>query len=131
MKLGGLTLRNLLHLLVTLLVFWLGNEYFHEYIAISDTKTLILATILMFVISFLYGLLLTVSFVSIVVGIGCLTTPLLILASLVLTPIKLWLLDRYLPGFEIHGFWTYVILSVVLSIFTVKVKSWSRTDRNS
>ncbi|NEW04660.1 phage holin family protein [Paenibacillus sp. SYP-B3998] len=61
--------------------------------------------------------------VSIVIGIGCLTTPLLILASLILTPIKLWLLDRYLSGFEIHGFWTYVIMSIVLSIFTAKAKS--------
>jgi len=115
-------LRNLLNLFVTFLVFWFGNQYFNPYISISDTKTLILATVLMFVISLIYSILLTISFFSIVVGIGCLTTPLLIAASLVLTPIKLWLLDRYLTGFEIHGFWTYVILTVVLSIFTVKVK---------
>ncbi|MFE5321614.1 hypothetical protein ACFQ88_23190 [Paenibacillus sp. NPDC056579] len=118
-------MRNLLNLLVTLLVFWIGNQYFNQYISISDTKTLILATVLMFVISLIYGLLLTISFVSIVVGIGCLTTPLLIAASLVLTPIKLLLLDKYLSGFDIHGFWTYVILTIVLSIFTVKVKSKS------
>ncbi|KRF09919.1 phage holin family protein [Paenibacillus sp. Soil787] len=116
-------MRNILNLLVTFLVFWCGSYYFNPYISISDTKTLILATVLMFVISFIYGFLLTVSMISMVVGIGCLTTPLLVVASLVLTPIKLWLLDKYLTGFEIHGFWTYVILSIILSIFTVKVKS--------
>jgi uncharacterized membrane protein YvlD (DUF360 family) len=113
-------LKNLLNLLVTLLVFWLGNQYFNSYISIADTKTLIIAAVLMFVISLIYGFLLGVSMISIVIGIGCLTTPLLIAASLVLTPIKLWLLDKFLPGFEIHGFWTYVILTILLSIFTVK-----------
>ncbi|WP_171687637.1 phage holin family protein [Paenibacillus planticolens] len=116
-------MRNILNLLVTFLVFWCGSQYFNPYISISDTKTLIFATVLMFVISFIYGLLLTISMLSIVIGIGCLTTPLLVAASLVLTPIKLWLLDKYLPGFEIHGFWTYVILTILLSIFTVKVTS--------
>ncbi|WP_411830229.1 phage holin family protein [Paenibacillus alba] len=119
-------MRNLLNLLVTLIVFWIGSEYFSQYISIADTKTLILASILMFVISFLYSLMLAASMLSIVVGIGCLTTPLLILASIILTPIKLWLLDRYLSGFEVHGFWTYVVLSVVLSIFTTKVKSFKK-----
>ncbi|WP_168928895.1 phage holin family protein [Paenibacillus dokdonensis] len=116
-------MRNLLNLLVTFLVFWCGSQNFNQYISISDTQTLILATVLMFVISFIYVFLLTVSMISIVIGIGCLTTPLLVAASLVLTPIKLWLLDKYLTGFEIHGFWTYVILAIILSIFTVKVKS--------
>ncbi|SEB92131.1 phage holin family protein [Paenibacillus sp. GP183] len=116
-------MRNILNILVTFFVFWFGSQYFNQYISISDTKTLILATVLMFVISFIYGFLLTVSMISIVIGIGCLTTPLLVVASLVLTPIKLWLLNKYLTGFEIHGFWTFVILTIVLSIFTVKVKS--------
>jgi len=79
----------------------------------------------MFVLSIVYGFLLTLSFLSIIVGIGCLTTPFLVAASLVLTPIKLWLLDKYLAGFEIHGFWTYVILTIALSIFTVNVKKKS------
>ncbi|MBE1442277.1 phage holin family protein [Paenibacillus sp. OAS669] len=115
-------MRNLLNFLVTLLVFWIGNEYFHQYVAIKDTKTLIIASVLMFVISLLFSLAMVLSVLLITVGIGCLTTPALMLVSLILTPIKLWLLDKYLYGFEIHGFWTYVILTLVLSLFTVKVK---------
>ncbi|WP_158606565.1 phage holin family protein [Paenibacillus ginsengarvi] len=116
-------MRNILNFIVTLVVFWVGSQYFNQYIAIADTKTLIIASILMFVISFLFSLAVVFSVMLITVGIGCLTTPALILASVVLTPIKLWLLDKYLNGFEVHGFWTYVILTIVLSIFTVKVKS--------
>ncbi|GIP36425.1 phage holin family protein [Paenibacillus sp. J2TS4] len=116
-------MRHLVNLLVTLAVFWVGNEYFHEYISIADTKTLIFAAILMFIIGYLFTLLMIFSVASIAVGVGCLTTPVLLLASLVLTPIKLWLLDHYLAGFNIHGFWTYVILTIVLAIFSVdKVK---------
>ncbi|MET3847807.1 phage holin family protein [Paenibacillus sp. OAE614] len=115
-------MRNILNFLVTLLVFWIGNEYFNPYLSITDTKTLLIASLLMFIISLLFSLAMVMSVMLITVGIGCLTTPALMLASIVLTPIKLWLLDKYLYGFEIHGWWTYVILTLVLSLFTVKVK---------
>ncbi|WP_179280982.1 phage holin family protein [Paenibacillus sp. XY044] len=115
-------MRNILNFLVTFLVFWVGNQYFNQYISITDTKTLVIASLLMFIISLLFSLAMVLSVMLITVGIGCLTTPALIIASIVLTPIKLWLLDKYLNGFEIHGFWTYVILTIVLSIFTAKVK---------
>ncbi|MCS7460855.1 phage holin family protein [Paenibacillus doosanensis] len=116
-------MKNLLNLLMTVAVFWIGNEYFHPYLSIQDGRTLIIASVLMFVISFLFSLAMVLSVMLITVGIGCLTTPALMLASVILTPIKLWLLDKYLDGFAVHGFWTYVILTIVLSIFTVKVKS--------
>ncbi len=115
-------MRNILNFLVTFLVFWIGNEYFYPYLSITDTKTLLIASLLMFIISLLFSLAMVMSVMMITVGIGCLTTPALMLASIVLTPIKLWLLDKYLYGFEIHGWWTYVILTLVLSLFTVKVK---------
>lgn len=115
-------MRNILNFLVTFLVFWIGNEYFNPYLSITDTKTLLIASLLMFLISLLFSLAMVMSVMLITVGIGCLTTPALMLASIVLTPIKLWLLDKYLNGFEIHGLWTYVILTLVLSLFTVKVK---------
>ncbi|MEK8127145.1 phage holin family protein [Paenibacillus filicis] len=116
-------MKNVLNFIVTVLVFWIGKEYFSEYVSITDTKTLLIASVLMFVISFLYGLAMVFSLLLIPVGIGCLTTPALMLASLILTPIKLWLLNQYLGGFAIHGFWTYVVITIVLSMFTVKVKS--------
>ncbi|RXZ78604.1 hypothetical protein EBB07_26195 [Paenibacillaceae bacterium] len=119
-------MKNILNFAVTLLVFWAGNEYFPQHVSILDTKTLLIASALMFIISYLYGLAMVFSLLLIPVGIGCLTTPALMLASIILTPIKLWLLDLYLPGFEIHGFWTYVVLTIVLSIFTVKVKKQKR-----
>lgn len=121
-------MRNLFNLLLTFGVFWVGNEYFKEYISISDTKTLIIATLLMVAIGYLFGLLMAVSVLTIPIGIGCLTTIVLFFVAIILTPIKLLLLDKYLVGFDINGFWTYVILTCVLSIFSIKTKSESKKE---
>jgi len=116
-------MRNILNLILTFLVFWIGNEYFKEYLSISDTRTMIIATLLMVAMGYLFGLLMFASVLTIPIGIGCLTTILLFFVAIVLTPVKLWLLDSYLLGFCINGFWTYVVLTAILSIFTIKAKS--------
>jgi len=116
-------MRNILNAILTFLVFWVGNEYFKEYISISDTKTIIIATLLMVAMGYLFSLLMMASVLTIPLGIGCLTTIILFFVAIVLTPVKLWLLDKYLMGFYINGFWAYIVLTAILSIFTIKVKS--------
>jgi len=116
-------MRNILNLILTFSVFWIGNEYFKEYLSISDTRTIIIATLLMVAMGYLFSLLMVASVLTIPIGIGCLTTMLLFLVAIVLTPVKLWLLDSYLLGFYINGFWAYVVLTAILSIFTIKAKS--------
>ena len=120
-------MKNVLNFLITLAVFYLGNKYCNEYISINNDKTLLIASILMLVFDLLYGWLLLISFTTIIVGVGCVTTPVLIMLALVLTPMKLWILSHYLPGFHIHGFWTYVILTFIFFIFLIKSKSKSKS----
>ena len=120
---------NLFNLLLTGLVFWVGNEYFNEYISIINTKTLIISALLMFGISYLFRYLMLASVLTIPIGIGCLTTIILFFVAIVLTPIKLWLLDKYLPGFCINGFWTYVVLSGILGIFSFSVKTENKNNK--
>lgn len=122
-------LRNLINLVVTFAVFWVGSQYFSEYLSISDTKTLIIATVFMFVIGYIFRLSFLLSVLTIPLGIGCLTTIILFFAAIVLTPIKLWLLDKYLTGFAIHGFWTYVVITVVLGIFSIKAKTTKTEEK--
>ena len=122
-------MKNLFNLLLTGLVFWVGNEYFNEYISIVNTKTLIISALLMFGISYLFRYLMLASVLTIPIGIGCLTTIILFFVAIVLTPIKLWLLDKYLSGFYINGFWTYVVLSGILSIFSFSVKTENKKDK--
>ncbi|MNV39095.1 Membrane protein of unknown function [compost metagenome] len=115
--------RNIINLLVTIGIFWAGMTYYPEHVHIQDNKTLILAALMMFVIGYLFSWLMLISFGLIAVGIGCLTTIAMVIVGLFLTPVKLWLLSNYLPGFEINGIWTYVILTVILSIFSIKARS--------
>jgi len=124
-------MRNILNSILTFLVFWIGNEYFKEYLFISDTKTIIIATLLMIGIGYLFSLLMVASVLTIPIGIGCLTTIILFFVAIVLTPVKLCLLDNYLSGFYINGFWTYVVLTGILSIFTIKVKSSVKGNPNN
>jgi len=121
-------MRNLFNLILTGIVFWVGNEYFKEYISIVDDKTIIISALLMFGISYLFRYLILASILTIPIGIGCLTTIVLFFVAIVLTPIKLWLLDKYLPGFCINGFWTYVVLSGLLSVFSFSVKTENKNN---
>lgn len=119
-------MRNIFNFLVTLCVLWAGRKFFGEYIQINDTQTLMIATIFMFVIGWIFNVLLGLSALLIPVGIGCITIIPLILAAFVLTPIKLMLLSRYLDGFMINGFWAYLALTAILSIFTIGSSSSSK-----
>lgn len=118
-------MRNIINFLATFAVLWIGSTFFGEYIQIQDIKTLIIATIFMFVIDWIFSILVGLSALLIPIGIGCITIIPLILAAFVLTPIKLMLLSKYLGGFMINGFWTYLALTVILSIFNIDSNSSS------
>lgn len=121
-------MKNLFNLLLTGGVFWVGNKYFSEYISIVDMKTLMIATLLMVGIGYLFGLFMLTSVLTIPLVVGCFTTVILFLMAFILTPIKLWLLDTYLIGFNINGFWTYVVITAILSIFSIKSKKENKTE---
>jgi uncharacterized membrane protein YvlD (DUF360 family) len=123
-------MKKIINALVTFGALWLGNEYFNEYIAIDNIKTMIIAVALMFAIDYIYGLLMIASFVTIPIGVGCLTMIVLVLVAFILTPLKLYLLDTYLIGFDLNGFWTYLILTGVLSIFTINISSKTTTEKS-
>ena len=123
-------MKNLANFIITLGVFYLGNRYFNEYISIADNKTLLIAAASMLIMNVLFGLLMMTSMMSIFVGVGCITTPILILAMFMLTPIKLLILSIFLPGFSIHGFWIYVLLSLILGIFSLKTQT-KTTNKNN
>jgi hypothetical protein len=74
----------------------------------------------MFVLNYLYSLFMISSVITSVIGIGCLTFIIGIILGVIFTPVKLLVLDHFLPGFNIDGFWTYVFLTVVLNILMIK-----------
>jgi hypothetical protein len=110
-------IRNIINFFVIAALFFLGNKYYPEYIYAQDTKTLIIATITMFVIGIVAGLLVIALFIALP-PIGCLS----VIALIFIVPIQLALTSYYIDGFEVNGFWTYVFLWFVISICTVRVK---------
>lgn len=121
-------MRRIFNLFMIGLIFWIGSTYFSEYLFIADMKTLIIATLFMYVLGVIYGSLMVVSVLAITIGIGCFTTIVLILGAFILTPLKLWLLNEYLIGFNIYGgFWTYVVLTLVIGLFTIQAKTTTKT----
>ena len=115
-------MRRIMNFLLTMFVLWFSSENFTS-VYINSTKTLILATVLMFAISIIFGYIVMLSVLLTPILIGCLPLIISIIIAPFMTIIELLLLDKYLVGFHIQGFWTYVLISVVLSIFSVRVSA--------
>jgi hypothetical protein len=114
-------MRKIINLLLTVLVLWVGTTYFHQYIQIDSNQTIIIASLLMVAFDIVYGWFMMASVLTSPILIGCLPLILGVIAIPFLDLIKLQLLSNYLNGFVIHGFWTYVLLVIVLSMFKVKI----------
>lgn len=111
--------RLIANMFITFGIFWLADKFFHNYVQIEDITTMIIATLFVFVIGWIFG---KATVFLMMTGIGCLAFPVIYLIAWFLVPIKLILLDHYLPGFNINGFWAYVILSFLLYVLTWKKK---------
>lgn len=111
-------IRNIVNFFVILALFFIGSKYFPEHIYAQDTKTLIIATLTMFIVGIIAGII-VIGLLAIVPPIGCLAA----IALIFIVPIELILTSHYINGFEINGFWTYVFLTLVISLFSVRVNA--------
>lgn len=116
-------MRNIINLLLTMLVLWIGTNYFHQYIQIDSNQIIVIVSLLMFAFDMIYGWILMLSAISSTVLIGCVPFILGVIAMPFLDFIKLYILTKNLNGFVINGFWTYVILVLILSMFKLEIKS--------
>jgi hypothetical protein len=120
--------RRVINFIFIGLIFWAASTFFPNAVSIDSNSTLILATALMFVMGLIFSFIFITSFALIPLGIGCLTTPFVLIIGLFFNPIRLLLLPHFLSGFQIHGFWTYVVLSIILWMFTSKKKIEKKED---
>jgi predicted neutral ceramidase superfamily lipid hydrolase len=104
--------------------------YFNQYIQINGTQTLIIASLLMFAMDMAFAAILYILALTSVVAIGCI--PLII--GIILLPfigfIKLYCLNRFLPGFHINGVLTYLLLVASLSIFKLREPNKKNNEDN-
>lgn len=119
-------MRRIINFFLTLLVLWAGSHFFSSNISINSTQTLILATILMFGMTIIYGIIMLVSAALTPVLVGCLPLIISVILSPFLNLIELILLNKYLPGFHIYGTWTYILLTIIMMIFSIEIKTESK-----
>lgn len=116
-------MRTILNMMVTFWMLYFGDKFFPNHIQIDSTNTMVLAVFWMLVISIIYRIALGLSVLLIPVGIGCLTIIPVLVVGLLLVPFELYMLDKYLAGFTINGFWTYIIFGLVYSALHVSSSS--------
>jgi hypothetical protein len=111
-------MKGLWNLLMYFGVLWGASHFFSQYVKVDSLQTLVIVVVFMFVFAWLYSLAFLLSAVLMYAGVGCITTPIMLLGLFVLQPLELYLATQYVPGFQIEGVWTYVFITVVLNILT-------------
>ena len=116
-------MRTLLNLVIGGLVLWAASRLFPATVQIDGTGTLILATVLIWVVSFVIGLL-----CLLIMGIGAvLENWLWVIIGIILVlfseVIAMTILSNHLNGFMIVGSWPKVLLSICFSLFHLKAPS--------
>lgn len=99
---------------------------FPEYVKIQDTKTMVLVVATLLITSIvltviMMGVLILAALPGNGVGIGIamLITIIMALASGI---IQLMAAVHFVPGFEIHGKLTYIILALLMAVFSIEEK---------
>ena len=101
------------------IVLLLAALWFPEYVRISDLKSLVLATFLLFLAEILVVVVIFVIIVAMAImsnWAGVLSGVISIFFAEI---IALSLIDSWLPGVEFSGFWTQVLLAFALSTFRI------------
>ena len=129
------SLRSILNIFLTFAVLYVAKEYFPEYVRITGTRELIVTVLLLTIADTTYSLGLTIflipfmmscfksnnavgflSFITIIITV--------ILSAFIWTPVNLYLVSSLYKGFTIiGGFLTYLILSIILSMFSIKFEN--------
>lgn len=119
-------MRRIINFFLTLLILWVGSQYFSSNISINSNQTLIIATIAIFGMNILFGLIVWISAILTPVLVGCLPLIISVIISPFLNLIELLLLNKYLQGFHIYGTWTYILLAIIMMIFSIEIKTKSK-----
>lgn len=119
-------MRNIINMIIKIAIIWGAAWLFPEYVKVQDTRTMVLVVATILIASAVLALI-TVGVVILValhgngtgMGIAMLITVIMALASGV---IPLMAAVHFVPGFEIHGALTYIILVLLMSAFSLEEK---------
>lgn len=112
-------MKQIVNFILAGVVLWLAALWFPAYIQIADFKTLVIATILLFVAEIIVVLAIFVVIAVMVFTMNWAGAVTGIVAVFFAEIIALSLLDLWMPGLVIIGFWPKFLLAVALSIFRI------------
>ena len=107
-------MRNIINMIIKIAIIWGAAWMFPEYVKIQDTRTIVLTVIMMGVL-----ILAALPGNGVGIGIAMLITIIMALASGI---IQLMAAVHFVPGFEIHGKLTYIILALLMAVFSIEEK---------
>lgn len=113
-------MRNIINMIIKIAIIWGAAWLFPEYVKVRDTRTTILiASIILAVIMMGVLILAALPGNGAGIGIAMLITIIMALASGI---ILLMAAVHFVPGFEIHGKLTYIILALLMAVFSIEEK---------
>lgn len=119
-------MRSMFNMIMKIVIIWGAAWLFPEYVQVQDARTMALVVITIMIASIILalvmmGVLILAAVLGKEMGIGIAT---LIIIGVALSSgiITLLAAVHFVPGFEIRGKLTYIILAVLMAVFSVQEK---------
>lgn len=111
-------MRNIINMIIKIAIIWGAAWLFPEYVKIQDTRTMVLVVATLLIASIVLAVIMMGVLILAAlpgngagIGIAMLITIIMALASGI---IQLMAAVHFVPGFEIHGKLTYIILALLI-----------------
>ena len=119
-------MRNIINMIIKIAIIWGAAWLFPEYVKVQDTRTMVLVVATILIASIILAVIMMGVLILAVlpgngagIGIAMLITIIMALASGI---IQLMAAVHFVPGFEIHGKLTYIILALLMAVFSIEGK---------
>lgn len=105
-------------------IIGLSGRVFPEFVSYNSPRTVFVTVALIFLIELCICILYLISSMNLLKGklSSLVSIGVLIILSLVSIPLSLFLADKWIAGFEMNGFLTYLILTILIQTFTISRK---------
>ena len=123
-------MKKLIGCFIMAAVLWLISSIFPEFVYIDSVKTLFIVSIAMVILDVILGILSFVFLVPCTVKQNAFTIGLVVLVVFVVIfscPIELAILSSNLDGFNISGFGTYILLSILRAVIVYYFKKGDKS----
>lgn len=118
-------MRNIINMIIKIAIIWGAAWLFPECVKVQDARTMVLVVATILIASIILAVMMGVLILAALPGkgtgmvIAMLITVIMALASGI---IQLMAAVHFVPGFEIHGKLTYIILALLMAVFSIDEK---------